>query len=197
LWKGCPLAEALRYGRGMRLPAVLAVTLTMLVLTGCGTPEPVVVPEPESSSTPLFASDEEALAAAEEAYGAYLAVSDQILAEGGINPERAYGYMTENMRSDSFAGIKLFVDSEWHTQGATTFDSMTLQQFSQDETTEASLVAYACLDVSGLRIIDVAGTDVTPLERPSRLPLELEFVAEASSTMLIERSDLWSGEDFC
>ena len=57
LWKGHPLTEALRYGRAMRLPAVLAVTLAVLVVSGCGTPEPVVVPEPESTSTPLFASD--------------------------------------------------------------------------------------------------------------------------------------------
>ena len=181
----------------MRLPAALAITLIVLVLTGCRTPDPVVTPAPESTSTPLFASDEEALAAAEEAYAAYLAVSDQILAEGGASPERAYEFMTESMQVDGVAGIKLFVDSGWHTQGSTTFDSLVLQQFTAEGSSSANLIAYACLDVSNIRIIDAAGADVTPAERQNRLPLELEFVAESSSIMLVERSDLWSGDDFC
>ena len=196
MWKAHPLTEALRYGRAMRLPAVLAVTLAVLVVSGCGSPDPVVVPEPESTSTPLFASDEEALAAAEEAYAAYLAVSDQILAEGGANPERAYAFLTENMRAEEAEGVQLYVDSGWHSQGNTSFDSVVLQQFVA-EPDSANLTVYLCIDVSNLRILNTSGVDVTPEMRPNRLPLELEFIAEASATMKLERSDLWSGEDFC
>jgi len=180
----------------MRLPAALAITLIVLVLAGCRTPDPVVTPQPEPTSTPLFASDEEALAAAEEAYAAYLAVSDQILAEGGANPERAYQYLTEQMQAKEVEGIQLYIDSGWHSTGMTTFDSLSVQQFASERET-AELIVYLCVDVAALRIIDSAGSDVTPPSRPDRVPLEVAFVAEGSASMKIERSDLWSGDDFC
>ena len=52
----------------MRVTAALAV---VLLLTGCSLASPEVAPTPTPSATPVFASEEEALAAAEEAYAAY------------------------------------------------------------------------------------------------------------------------------
>ncbi len=67
----------------MRRPVVTLAVL-LLVLTGCTPGDEVVVPDPEPTVEPMFATDEEALAAAEEAYGAYLAASDASLAGGGV-----------------------------------------------------------------------------------------------------------------
>ena len=68
-----------------------------LVLTGCTAPPPHTVAVSSPTATPVFASDEEALAAAVEAYEKYLAVSDQIAQEGGAG-------------ADSFADV---VTDEW------------------------------------------------------------------------------------
>ena len=55
--------------------ALAAVTVTVAVLlSGCVPQGPEVTPPPESSTAPIFASDEEALAAATEAYEAYQSV---------------------------------------------------------------------------------------------------------------------------
>ena len=62
--------------------AVLGAAL----LAGCLPTDPPVTPPPTSDLEPVFASDEEALAAAEEAYGAYLAAADEILSSGGADP---------------------------------------------------------------------------------------------------------------
>ncbi len=68
----------------MRAPTSIAlVALAVLLLSGCLPPQTTVTPTPEATAAPVFASDEEALAAATAAYAAYLAMSDQIFAEGG------------------------------------------------------------------------------------------------------------------
>lgn len=181
----------------MRISALLLAGLVALTLTGCQTDDPIVVPQPEPSSTPLFASEEEALAAAEEAYAGYLAASDAVLADGGANPERTYEYLTETMQLQQAESLKLYTDSGWHSTGTSSFDRFDLQQFLDYGADGAEVTAYACLDVSKARILDEAGADVTPSDRPDRLPVELAFVAEGSAEMKIDRSDLWSGDDFC
>jgi hypothetical protein len=61
----CPNVSGMR--RTARLP--LPLLLITLVLAGCTQPDPMPTPPPTPSASPVFASDEEALAAAEEAYG--------------------------------------------------------------------------------------------------------------------------------
>ena len=79
------------YREGMRIRGVLGVATTLalgLALAACSTGGTPLPPAPSPSVTPVFASDEEALAAAKDAYTAYLKVSDQILVDGGANPDR-------------------------------------------------------------------------------------------------------------
>ena len=60
--------------------AALLVLLLAVLLSGCASttePQPTLTPT-ATDAAPLFASDEEALAAATEAYAAYQAVSTEI-----------------------------------------------------------------------------------------------------------------------
>ena len=77
----------------MRIGVCVGVGLFVVALVGCA-PEDSPVPPPTPDVKPLFASDEEALAAAEEAYAAYLAMSDEISHDGGVNPERIAPFVT-------------------------------------------------------------------------------------------------------
>ena len=86
-----------------------AVTIAgMLLLAGCGGGDPIPTLPPTPSATPIFASEEEALAAAEDAYAAYRGMSDQISAEGGANPERIAPFVTESRLADELRGFATF-----------------------------------------------------------------------------------------
>jgi len=61
----------------------------------------------------------------------------------------------------------------------------------------AEIVTYVCIDVSQVRVMDEAGTDVTPPDRQPVVPLEVEFVGDSSDSLLISRSEVWSGSSFC
>ena len=65
----------------MRAPtSIAAVALAVLLLSGCVPQQSTDTPTPEPSSTPVFATEEEALAAATAAYAAYQAGVDLALA---------------------------------------------------------------------------------------------------------------------
>ncbi len=150
-----------------------------------------MTPVPTPSVTPVFASEEEALAAAEESYKRYLRVSDAIAAEGGTHPERLSPYVTpEELRraNEDFGSLQ---SATRHMQGESKFDSLTLQRQDAQE-----IVVYLCLDVSEVRVIDAGGSDVTPASRVDRVPLEVAFALDGSE-LLLDSSDVWDGENFC
>ena len=139
MWKGRAARAGVGYVFRMRTSALLAAAgLLVITLTGCQTDDPPIVPQPEPSTTPLFASEEEALAAAEEAYAGYLAASDAVLAGGGLDPERTYPFLTETMQEQQVKSLKLYLDSGWHTSGASIFDRFEVQQFVDYRGTEPS-----------------------------------------------------------
>ena len=68
------------------LPSIALAALVVSLFSGCIPTEPLAdTPAPQPTSTPVFASEEEALAAAVEAYAGYLEMSDLIASEGGAN----------------------------------------------------------------------------------------------------------------
>jgi hypothetical protein len=58
--------------------------------------------------TPVFASDEEALQVATETYRAYLVVSDAILRDGGLEPERLRTIATTELAAQEAKGYNDF-----------------------------------------------------------------------------------------
>lgn len=182
----------------MLRPAALLVAT--LLLAGCMPVEPTVAPVPEPSATPAFASDEEALAAATDAYAKYLEVSDAITANGGVGVEEVSRLVTAEQYPKEVASFSAYSDRNLHTSGASVSEVFGLQSFStgvgNDDT---SIVIYVCVDVTGVAILNDSNEDVTPLNSPNRYPLEVEFASESSTPpgLKIARSETWSGTDFC
>ena len=179
----------------MRAPSsIAAVALAVLLLSGCVPQQSTNTPTPEPSSTPVFASEEEALAAATAAYAAYLAVSDQIGADGGANPERLEPLVTAEWLTKEIGAFKEFSVTGWKQSGVTTVRSAILQQFSDD-----SVSIYVCTDASATRFNDASGADVTPAVRQTVSSLEVSFVLGSSVAdgLLLESNDPWSTESFC
>jgi len=176
----------------------VAVACSALFLSGCVQPVPAVTPAATSSSKPLFASDEEALAAATKAYAAYLQMSDLIAQEGGASPERLAPLVTSEWLKKEVAVFEKFATTNRHQLGVSTFNNVVVQQVYDNLSAEAVTV-YLCEDVSATRFADASGQDVTPLERQVLVSLEVTLQEKASekSSLVISEIQPWSGSNAC
>jgi hypothetical protein len=173
--------------RTARLP--LPLLLTALLLAGCTDPTPMPTPPPTPSETPVFASDEEALAAAVETYGEFLMATDAVIRDGGAAPERVEAYLSPELYERELAGYQQLAQNGWHGVGSTTFE-LTLQYFAAQR-----VVTYACDDVSSTDVLDSEGNSVVLESRAERIPYEVEF--DAADDLRIVRKDVWSGGGVC
>jgi len=175
---------------------VAALAGAVLALTGCvgGTPLPTLPPTP--TTTPIFASEEEALAAAEEAYAAYSRISDLISAEGGRDAQRIAPYVTEEVLASELEAAAFLESRGWRAIGHPTVTKFDLQQYSETRT-QAEITVYVCLDVSTVAIVNADGKDVTPANRDSKVALEVGFTGNARDALLISSSEQWPDSSIC
>lgn len=169
---------------------------TVIALAGCGGGQPIPTLPPTPSSTPIFASDEEALAAAEDAYRAYLEMSNLIANQGGVDPERIAPFVTGEYLGTEIQSYSPLSSKGLRTEGHSVMVHDTLQQASELAGI-ANLTLYVCLSVEGVHVLDAQGEDVTPKDRPSVIPLEVEFEGPGPNSLQVARSDQWSGQSFC
>lgn len=182
-----------RRGLALAVAGVMA-----LALSGCvGMPASTSPPSPSKSPAPVFASDEEALAAAEAAYLRYSELINLIAKEDNSEPERIRSVATGAYA----AGIeKLFHDLSQRgltIEGVSRVDSFRLVEAAVvDGSAEVSILV--CSDVSGSRILDERGVDVTPSERPPRSALQVTMISTTNDAqhLLVDREDPWLG-DYC
>ncbi|WP_130178066.1 hypothetical protein [Cryobacterium sp. SO1] len=167
----------------------------LLGAAGCTAAPKSAPPSPTPTVVPIFASDEEALAAATEAYANYLDLSGVIAHEGGDNPSRMTAVAVGEALETEVQTMEGMAQVGTVGVGVLKFDSFTLQ--SVDLATGA-VSAYVCLDVSESDVIDGSGVSVVAVDRVERLPLEIGFTFEsASQRLLLERTRSWDGENFC
>lgn len=182
----------------MRISALLVAGLVALTLTGCQTDDPIVVPQPEPSSTPLFASEEEALAAAEEAFGEYLNVADQIYADGGSEPERLESVATGTALEEDLKGFANYASEGKRSSGSTMFDSVALQSSDLSGfAISGAVVIYACEDFKNVQVFDASGLLLTAPDRQTRWPVSVTLDVADGTKLLVSEVELWSGDDFC
>jgi Na+-transporting methylmalonyl-CoA/oxaloacetate decarboxylase gamma subunit len=173
------------------------VLLGTLALTGC-TPEPA----PRASETtaptdaPVFASDEEALAAATEAYAAYLAAGDAAGESGSPSRNHFLSLSSGDAYEQDLSVGASFDAQGWKQVGSTSFDSMAIQSWAITTDEKWRIRVYVCLDVTNSDIVDSSGTSVSKADRSLRLPLEVAFVG-AGQDLQITESRVWSGSNFC
>jgi len=183
--RACPNVSGMR--RTARLP--LPLLLIALVLTGCTQPDPMPSPPPTSSDAPVFASDEEALAAAEEAYGKYLSAADEVVRGGGEVPELVEPYLSAELYERDKESFEQFAANGWLGVGEASF-SLQLQTYNDE-----SVTAYVCDDLSRTDVLDGDGESVIAAGRKTRIPYEVEF--DATDEMRIVRKEIWNGEGVC
>ena len=181
----------------MRTGRLILAAAMLLALAGCAPAGQHAASSPTARATPIFASDAEALAAAEKAYAAYLKVSDQIANDGGKNPERIAIYVSGHRLDTELAGSRTFESSGIKSEGSTAFKSPTFQRVAVNGR-ETEVAFYACWDASDVRIINTDGFDVTPRDRVDRQPLEVVMTTVSGKLPLVLESDsAWSGQSSC
>ncbi|WP_104082117.1 hypothetical protein [Cryobacterium sp. Y11] len=182
--------------------------LALGTLSGCmATPAPPDTSPPTAETTPaptkaapIFASNDEALAAATAAYAAYSTEVDDFFTNGGRDPVAAVGSLvSKRYEPEVLAGLDDFAKSGNVGRGVSTFDTISLVSYSDVLAGHAQVDLYLCSDFSGIRVFDASGTDVTPAGRPERVPLQVGFVSSKGepAKLLIDREDSWSGQNFC
>jgi len=179
-----------------RVSLLALAALAAFALSGCFAATPVEPPAPTASATPVFASEKEALAAATEAYAAYLAVSDQVGNDGGSGVDRLATFLSVQYFDEQERSYLALQSEGLRTSGRTTFEPPILQSVERIDRV-AVISLYVCVDVTNVRIIDQAGADVTSAERPNRYPLVVELEATKADELRMTSSSPWTGESFC
>lgn len=174
--------------RPSRVAAALgavALTAALGCLSACA-PTPV----PTATPTAAFASEEEAFAAAEEVYRAYNdALNESRTMTAGADPQR---FLTGLALESDLEASRYFDEHGLEVAGEgviSRFDGI----HATLSISESEVTARVCLDVSNTQVFDADGNDVTPANRPTRLPLEVMFVRTAA-TLLISNESLIEGE---
>ncbi len=161
--------------RRLSLAAALVTGALMTVgLTGCfgEPPAPSVTPSPTG-----FATNEEAYAAAEQAYRDYIDATN-LRNEGRVGPDPAQ-YVTpaiaENLSENA---------AQRKAEGITiTGRARILDIAIQSGDTERVLL-QACLDQTSVRQIDSSGADVTPSDRANIPAMKYTFIRESNRMLM-------------
>ncbi|KQP01531.1 hypothetical protein [Leifsonia sp. Leaf264] len=176
---------------------LLATLLSAAALAGCAeTPKP----QPSASGTPdaapVFASDDEALAAAEKAYAAYLAVESEVLGDGGKDAGRFSRVATGEALSTAVEDAEGFEDKGWRGDGKSLFKTHSIEAIEISDSA-VSISLYVCDDVGSVDVLDQTGASVVNPDGTSVTPWEVVLEGATGEPLLVSRKSFWTGGNFC
>lgn len=156
------------------LPLYSLCTLALLgaALVGCS-PAPAPTPTP----TPLFASEEEAFAAAEATYRAFIERVNAVDLGDPSTFEPLY-----ELSSGEFQEADREAYSQMHAEGNVVSGSTVILSFTAkaSKAPYSTVIASACLDVSAVEVVDARGTSVVSPDRPDVYALDLTFISDGA-----------------
>lgn len=154
------------------LACIAAATLALLGLTGCS---PVPQPTPSPTPTPLFASEDEAFAAAEATYRELIDRSNEVDTADPHTFEPLF-----ELSSGDFEKSDRKAYSAMHAEGIVIAGDNRVLSFAglSANPPYTTVDALVCLDVSEVTATDAEGNSVVDPARPSVYGLRITFVAE-------------------
>lgn len=164
--------------------ALAGVLAACIALSGClGT-----TPEPTPTPTAAFASEEEAFAAAEETYRAYVAASNARRADPLSDPDPQSFLVGEALEAD-LESLREFDELGIHLEGTTRIAA--IERVTADPRT-GDVEIEACYDVTDSRVVNEAGVDVTIADRDPTILLSVHL-AHVDDEIAIERMSAVEG----
>jgi hypothetical protein len=182
----------------MRTGSLLVTAALLLALAGCVPVDSQPSASPSASATPVFASDAEALAAAEKAYAAYESAVDESLrtsSKTGLDAV-ATGDALKTARSS----VDSFVSSGRTQRGSSQVKDVAAADLSPLTVAGHEGVAqiYACLDVSQIQIVDASGSEVSNPGRQTVFPTLVSLSwSKKNQKLLVAEESVWDGKNFC
>lgn len=172
-----------------RTAALLAATVLAAALSACA---PTASPTPSPTATG-FASEEEAFAAAEATYRAYVDALNDVDLSDPATFEPVYAHLSGEALDGSKKELTSLHARSLEKSGATKVES--LDAISVD--LESSTVTLnVCLDVSDVDVVDSSGASVVPADRNDFQLLEVSFIPRQlpSKPLVVSRSSAVGGQ---
>jgi hypothetical protein len=178
------------------MSAAAIAAFLALSLGGCVPAEPTPTPSHTTVASPLFASDDEALKAATDAYAAYLKVTDEVLHDGGHRSDLFVSVTIGDALVQALADAKEFREKSAHTTGRTKFDSERLSYYRESAFSPVEI--FVCDDVGAVDVRDMNGKSLVSTDRKTRTPWQVDLrpIEQAGHLVVSERT-AWIGDDFC
>ena len=147
-----------------------------VLMSGCAA-DPSVEPTP----TPTFANDDEAFAAAEATYRAYVDALNQVDLADPATFEEVYAWTTGEANADA---RELF--SKMHASGETVSGDSVVKAFEPNGVGEngEALTADVCVDVADVDVRDSNGVSVVAPDRVDVQVMRLAFLPSGTVTGL-------------
>lgn len=181
------------------MPALAAASALLLTLTACVPPADVVVPVEPSHAQPVFASDEEALAAAVEVFEEYAEVVGSISQDGGQDADRVSGLVTDDLYQLEIAGFEEIKQLGIRLIGSVKYFPLQLQQHWVDDTGVANVIVYFCADTTGYQVVQGDSEPYRPEAVPDAYLVEVVFVGASSGSpqLLVKEVGDWQSPIGC
>lgn len=158
--------------------ALAAAGLLVGMLSAC-TPE--ADPTPTPTKTAAFATDEEAFAAAEETYRAFIRENSRV--DGNEDALLGGIALEEHLKAE-----EQLKDAGVRGMGEARVKSFVVVPSSLS-TDRTSLTAEACVDISDVRVVDDSGEDVTPNGRPNIIATRVEMELSGGRFLIFKDLD--------
>ncbi|HYP72590.1 MAG TPA: hypothetical protein VEP72_00770 [Microbacterium sp.] len=152
--------------RTRRFAAVAGATLVALALTTACTPEPAPTPTPTG-----FASEEEAFAAAEATYRAYVDALNQVDLSNPATFEPVFELTSGDASNAIRKELSQMHADGWSVSGGTEVD---LVQPSSEWPADTVTLAV-CADVGSVKLVDASGQSTIGEDRPPIQSLTVEI----------------------
>ncbi|MBW9120676.1 hypothetical protein JNB63_11265 [Microbacterium trichothecenolyticum] len=174
-----------------RVTAAALSGLLALALAGCTTPEP------EPTPTSAFSSEDEAFAAAEETYRAYVDALNQVDLSDPETFEAVYSWTTGEANAEARKTFAQMHADGWTVSGISVVN---LVEPSSGSDAESNAIGLAiCLDVADVTLVDAEGSSMVSADRPDlqSMLIRLEPSTATSTGMAINQFSGRDGEPRC
>ncbi|HET8928085.1 MAG TPA: hypothetical protein VFN24_09715 [Microbacterium sp.] len=174
-----------------RVGLLAALACAALLLSGCdGSPRPA-----PSTSTPLFADEAEAFAAAEATYRAYVDALNAVDLSDPATFEPVFALTTGEANAEAKESFSRMHADRWQVKGESTIDDVLDIKATIAGVPMVALAA--CLNVSDVTVTDSQGNSVVEDNRPDVQSIRVELIGDVDSEtgMLVSALDGYEGSE--